>query len=220
MRKFIIRLVYFLLPSYEQYHKFMKTHTGGVTYINFVSFGLRKKYKNEGQYWPIHKDSEITHPKRIFVGINSNVGTRPGCYIQGNGGVWIGNYVRFASNIGIISGNHDIYNQLIHNNKEVRIEDYCWIGMNAIVLPGVHLGPRTIVGAGSVVTKSFPNGFCVIGGNPAKLIKELDREQFIPTKYEEEFYGFVSKEKFKTYTQKYLRDNIYYEKIIEKINSD
>jgi acetyltransferase-like isoleucine patch superfamily enzyme len=45
--------------------------------------------------------------------------------------------------------------------------------MNAMILPGVHLGDNTIVGAGSVVTKSFPEGNVVIAGNPAKIIKKL-----------------------------------------------
>lgn len=42
--------------------------------------------------------------------------------------------------------------------------------MNSILLPGVCLGNNTIVGAGSVVTKSFPEGNCVIVGNPARKI--------------------------------------------------
>ena len=83
-------------------------------------------------------------------------------------------------------------------------------------MPGVHLGLRTIVGASSVVTKSFPDGYCVIGGNPAKLIKELDKEKFVPTKYEEEYYGFVPKNEFKKFAQKHLKDNKYYNEIIEQ----
>ena len=98
-----------------------------------------------------------------------------------------------------------------HVDKEVRIGDYTWIGMNSVILPGIELGPRTIVGAGSVVTKSFPKGYCVIGGNPAKLIKELDKDKFVPTKYEEEYYGFVPKEKFEAFAKKLLKNNRYYE---------
>jgi len=45
--------------------------------------------------------------------------------------------------------------------------------MNAVILPGVVLGPKTSVGARRIVTKSFPNGSCVIAGNPAKIIKNL-----------------------------------------------
>lgn len=158
----------------------------------------------------------MTHPQNIYVGINSNAGTRPGCYLQGNGGIWIGNYVHFASNIGIISGNHSLYNQMEHELKEVRIEDYCWIGMNVVILPGVHLGPRTIVGAGSVVTKSFPDGYCVIGGNPARIIKLIDKEKFVPTKFKTEFYGYVAKNKFPRYAHKHLNDNKYFNLISVK----
>ena len=165
--------------------------------------------------WPVHRNSEVTHPQNIYVGINSNAGTRPGCYLQGNGGIWIGNYVHFASNIGIISGNHSLYNQMEHELKEVRIDDYCWIGMNVVILPGVHLGPRTIVGAGSVVTKSFPDGYCVIGGNPARIIKLIDKEKFVPTKFKTEFYGYVAKNKFPRYAHKRLNDNKYFNLIIE-----
>ncbi|MEQ1824103.1 MAG: DapH/DapD/GlmU-related protein, partial [Fimbriimonadaceae bacterium] len=49
----------------------------------------------------------------------------------------------------------------------------CWIGMNAVVLPGVTLGDRTVVAAGAVVTKSFPEGWCIVAGVPAKLLRSL-----------------------------------------------
>ena len=52
----------------------------------------------------------------------------------------------------------------------ITIGDSCFVGMNCILLPGVELGERTIVGAGSVVTKSFPEGNVVIAGNPARVI--------------------------------------------------
>jgi acetyltransferase-like isoleucine patch superfamily enzyme len=42
-------------------------------------------------------------------------------------------------------------------------------------MPGVVLGDFTIVGAGAVVTKSFEEGYCVIAGNPAKIIRQLDK---------------------------------------------
>ncbi|WP_371860829.1 DapH/DapD/GlmU-related protein [Terrabacter aerolatus] len=57
--------------------------------------------------------------------------------------------------------------------EPIIIGDDCWIGMNSVILPGVILGSRTTVGAGSVVTKSFPEGNCIVAGNPAKIIKQL-----------------------------------------------
>ncbi len=53
---------------------------------------------------------------------------------------------------------------------KIQIGDRSFVGFNSIILPGVTLGENTIVGAGSVVTKSFPEGHVVIAGNPAKVI--------------------------------------------------
>ena len=52
----------------------------------------------------------------------------------------------------------------------------CWLGMGCVVLPGVTLGDFTVVGAGAIVTKSFPEGYCVLGGNPATLLRHLDHD--------------------------------------------
>lgn len=57
---------------------------------------------------------------------------------------------------------------------EIKIGNNCFIGIGAIVLPGVSLGDNTIVAAGAVVTKSFGENV-VIGGNPAKIISTLDK---------------------------------------------
>ena len=46
--------------------------------------------------------------------------------------------------------------------------------MNAMIMPGVSLGDNTVVAAGAIVTKSFIDGFCVVGGNPAKIIKRIN----------------------------------------------
>lgn len=91
-----------------------------------------------------------------------------------NGKITIGKGTYIAINVGIITTNHDFYNLDEHlPGKDVIIGKECWLGMNSVILPGVTLGDRTIVGAGSIVTKSFPEGNCVIAGNPAKKIKDL-----------------------------------------------
>lgn len=55
----------------------------------------------------------------------------------------------------------------------VVIEDNVWIGMNATILKGVTIGENSVVAAGSVVTKSVPRN-CVVAGNPAILVRELN----------------------------------------------
>ena len=54
----------------------------------------------------------------------------------------------------------------------VVIEDDVWVGAHCIILKGVTIGARSIIGAGSVVTKSIPAD-CVAGGNPCRVIKNL-----------------------------------------------
>ncbi len=51
------------------------------------------------------------------------------------------------------------------------IGDNCFIGIRAIILPGVRVGNEVVVGAGSVVTKDVPDN-CIVAGNPARIIKE------------------------------------------------
>lgn len=86
-------------------------------------------------------------------------------------GCWI------AKNVGIITTNHDLYDPEEHTpGRNVILGESCWIGMNAMILPGVTLGSHTVVGAGAVVTKSFPDGYVIIAGNPAKPIRHLNRD--------------------------------------------
>lgn len=98
-----------------------------------------------------------------------------GNYYQADDGhIYIGRGTWIAPNVGIITQNHDINNPDKHvASKDVRLGEKCWIGMNSVILPGVTLGDHTVVGAGSVVTKSFEEGHCVIAGNPAKIIRSL-----------------------------------------------
>jgi len=98
----------------------------------------------------------------------------PGSYFQNfYGKITIGRGTYIAPNVGIITVNHDPSDLDRHlSAKDVVLGESCWIGMNSVLLPGVHLGSHTIVGAGSIVTKSFPEGCVVIAGNPARALRE------------------------------------------------
>ena len=99
----------------------------------------------------------------------------PGCYFQNFAGhITIGEGTYIAPNVGIITANHNINDLDKHcEGKDVIIGKKCWLGMNSVILPGVALGDDTIVGAGAIVTKSFPEGKVVIAGNPAQIIKKI-----------------------------------------------
>lgn len=99
-----------------------------------------------------------------------------GTYFQNFlGHIYIGKGTYIAPNVGIITANHDLNDLDSHAEaKDVVLGENCWVGMNSVILPGVTLGDKTIVAAGSVVTKSFVQGNVVLGGIPAKIIKGLD----------------------------------------------
>jgi acetyltransferase-like isoleucine patch superfamily enzyme len=200
-----------LLPVLRTYCRFLKRYNepNAISFFDFLIFNylpvkLICLFYNKEDYIPHNKFSTIIRG-HIFVGKCTRI-QQSGCYIQGRGRVFIGDYVGIAPNVTIISGNHDLCNQDVAVKKETIIGDHSWIAANSNIMAGVVLGPRTIVGAGSVVTKSFPEGYCVVAGNPAKVIKTLNPEEVVRPKDEYEFYGYLTKEKFKKYFKQYFAD--------------
>ena len=60
------------------------------------------------------------------------------------------------------------------STREIRIDDDVWIGANAVITAGVHIGSHSVVAAGAVVTKDVPE-YSVVAGVPAKVIKTIRR---------------------------------------------
>ncbi len=140
----------------------------------------RKHYdQNRNVPWPVFPNAFVPHPNNVVFDPSSlNIFHTSGVYFQAIGAkIIIGKNCWVAQNVGFITANHDLMDPTKHlPGKDIVVGDDCWIGMNSVILPGVELGKHTVVGAGSVVTKSFPDGDCVVAGNPAKVIKYLDKE--------------------------------------------
>ena len=126
--------------------------------------------------YPVNPRTIVSADRVIFDPDNINIFQTPGCYWQVHDAhIYVGSGCYVAPNVGIITTNHDIQDPSRHSpGQDVRIGKNCWIGMNAVILPGVVLGDHTVVAAGAVVAKSFPNGYVVVGGVPAKVIKTID----------------------------------------------
>jgi acetyltransferase-like isoleucine patch superfamily enzyme len=174
--------------------------------------------KNRNIYWQVHPQSVIRGERNIFAGVEVSPGFERGCYIQAINPIYIGDYTQIANSVGIISANHDLHDTRAHlNANPIIIGSYCWIGMGAIILPEVEIGDFTIVGAGSIVTKSFTDGYCVIAGNPAKIIRVLDKEKCKQYKSKNEYFGFYKAgNEFNNYIRKNLNEGI--REIVRKKN--
>ncbi len=190
-----------LLP----YFRFLKAYEGKQGPITLSTWFMQKVLGfNRSAYWGVHFTSKVTQPKKIIVGKNTNPGIEPGCYIQGLGSVIIGDYTEIAANTSIVSANHDLYDLDRHLEGRVEIGSNCWIGANCVILPDVTLGDFTIVAAGSIVTKPFPEGHCVIAGNPARKIRDLDAERCQPRSEPDPFVGYMPASEFPVYREAYL----------------
>lgn len=143
--------------------------------------------------WPVHFTSRVSGWQFIEIGIAVAPGFEGGCYIFASreSPISIGDYTIISANVCLAGYNHDLYDYTKFPSKGgIKVGRYCWIGMNASVMPGTELGDHTVVAAGSVVTRSFPNGYCVVGGVPARLIKHLDPSKTIERRSPNEFIGF------------------------------
>lgn len=116
----------------------------------------------------------------IYIGDNCYLGF--GLSLLNASRITIGNSVLMASNILISSENHGMnpeseipYMDQESSVKDVIIKDGAWIGQNVCILPGVTIGIKSIIGAGSIVTKDIPD-YCMAVGNPAKVVKKYNFE--------------------------------------------
>lgn len=107
-----------------------------------------------------------------------NLFQKVGNYYQASDArIHIGRGTEIADGVAIITTNHDLQNISVHSaGRDIYIGEDCWIAAHAVILPGVNLGNHTVVAAGAVVTKSFEEGWCVVGGVPAKKIKDIVRK--------------------------------------------
>ncbi len=112
-----------------------------------------------------------------YIDIGNKSSINSFCSLNGYGGIKIGNSVRIASHVVILSSSHNfdnidtsILSQGISGSK-TQIGDDVWIGSHVIILGGVTIGSHSIIAAGSVLTKDVPE-YSIVGGVPAKLIRQ------------------------------------------------
>ena len=129
---------------------------------------LRHCGKNVNIEKGAHFSSEVSIGDNSGIGVNCEVAPQ----------VTIGNDVNKTPNTKIYTANHGMeridipmWRQESSPVEPVVIGNDVWIGARVIILPGVHIGDGAVIGAGSVVTKDV-EPYCIVAGNPAKLIRK------------------------------------------------
>ena len=131
-------------------------------------YGLRMGRSN------LHRSVFLLSPWHIRVGDNVNI--QMNCFLDGRGGLTIGNNVDLTPGVRILTEGHDIDSpDYATVTKPVQICDHVVIGSWALIMPGVTLGEGAVVGAGSVVTRTV-EPYTVVAGNPA-VVKRTRRRQ-------------------------------------------
>lgn len=162
---------------FSQYEALVLWLVGGIP--GFPGFAIRTLackvlFKRLGGFAWIQPGVTFVQTNRISVGRHFGVNT--GSYINGIGGVTMGDYVLIGSNVTISSGRHEIEGR--HPPvfarpgipKAITIEDDVWIGAGAVIMPGVTLRRGSVVGANAVVTRDTEE-YAVVVGVPAKKIR-------------------------------------------------
>lgn len=128
--------------------------------------------------WDHYNGKKLEKEPSICIGENFNA--TEGLIIQCANRVFIGNNVLFATNIFIIDYNHGMNpNSISYRDNPLEIssgvciENDVWVGSNVTILPGVTIGKKAIIAAGAIVTHNVP-AYCIVGGNPAKIIKRYN----------------------------------------------
>ena len=128
--------------------------------------------------------SEIDESVAVFTPLYINYGkhTKIGknvfinfdCTFLDLGGITIEDGVLIAPKVSLLSEGHPISPDNRHSlvPKPIHIKKNAWIGANTTILHGVTIGENSIVAAGSVVSKDVPDNV-IVGGTPAKIIKEI-----------------------------------------------
>ena len=135
---------------------------------------LKKIFNSCGSPVNVRPNIKFVSGKNIDLGEYSVIGERS--FLQDVGKIVIKDNVLMGPECMIFTSNH-LYerDKLVRKQgnitKNVVIEDDVWIGARTIILPGVTVGKGAILAAGSVITKDVLP-YTVVGGNPAKFIKE------------------------------------------------
>jgi len=134
----------------------------------------------------VHMGVVLFSPWKIDIGSNTII--HFDCFLDGRGGLRIGDNCDVSFGVRVFTEEHDMGSSDYSTVAEpVQIENNCVLGAYSIVLPGIVIGEGAVVAAGSVVTKNVePNS--IVGGVPARIIGERNRSLKYELNYRRPFH--------------------------------
>lgn len=138
------------------------------------------KIKHKGKNCRFNGEVNVYYNDGLVLGDGVRIGF--GTFIFALGGVEVGNNTQISRNVTIYSANHDTEGSHIpyddkYVKRKVTIGNSVWIGMNAMILPGISIGDGAIIGMGCVVSKNVGEGEVVVG-QPQRVVKIRNIEEF------------------------------------------
>jgi acetyltransferase-like isoleucine patch superfamily enzyme len=155
---------------------------------------IRERLLRENSSCRIGQNFIVSFPENLQLGIYIDILNN--CELYTEGGLYIGDYTQISENCTIFSDEHlyDIGDYIPISNKKIKkpvtIEEFVVIGANVSILPGVTIGKGSFIGMGSVVVNSIPP-YSIALGNPARVIKKRDKEEFERLLEEKKFFQTI-----------------------------
>ncbi len=193
--KFLAIFLYYIILIVKSLWRCLKNKFYCEPLLRNRCTSVGKNLKCDGDIPLVEGSGDIILGDNVFIGnkcawfISPNIKKNPQLIIGNNTSInfrsiiSVEEMVKIGSNCMIAeesklydNNSHGIYykNRKMTANDiaPIIIEDHVWIGMNSIILKGVHIGKGAVVAAGSIVTKDVPP-LTIVGGNPAKVIKRI-----------------------------------------------
>ena len=167
---------YFALCFYYSFARYFPKYPKHIIGKKMRGIACKFIFRKSGNNINVERMAYFGTGKNIEIGSNSGIGIGAKIFGCDIGEVIIGNNVMMSPDVVILTMGHKYDNIEIPMCNQgafdttVVIDDDVWIGIKAIILPGIKIGKGAIVGAGAVVTKDVLP-YSVVGGVPAKVIK-------------------------------------------------
>jgi len=159
--------------------KYFKDSANGIVWMIKSMWFQRVLGFNRFFPYPTAFNVKINSHKNLIIHPDSiNNLQSPGCYFQNfTAKIFISKDVYIGPNVGLITCNHDILDPTKHAiAKDIIIDEGVWVGMNVVIMPGVHLKNGIVVAANSVVTSGVYESDMMLAGAPALVKKCIKPE--------------------------------------------